>query len=174
MPGYPSRMLGRSIDRSEVCMSTVPTLTLSGGVTIPQLGFGVFQIPDSETAAAVSTALEVGYRHIDTAAVYGNGRGVGEAIAASGIPREQIFITTEVWNADQGVDATRAALERCLSTLGVDDVDLSLIHRPVAVRDLDVETWRAMRSLRHDEVGHPVAVLSQRAIEHARQASVGG
>jgi 2,5-diketo-D-gluconate reductase A len=131
-------------------MSNLPTLTLSGGVAIPQLGFGVFQIPDSETATAVSTALDAGYRHVDTAAAYGNERGVGEAIAASGIPREQIFVTTKVWNSDQGGDATRRALERSLSLLGVEYVDLYLIHWPVAVRDLYVDTWRAMRSLQDE------------------------
>jgi 2,5-diketo-D-gluconate reductase A len=157
LPGYPDRLL---LARStcEANMADVPTRTLDGGVSIPQLGFGVFQIPDSETADAVTVALEAGYRHIDTAAVYGNERGVGEAIAASAIPREEIFVTTKVWNADQGADATRAALERSLATLAIEYVDLYLIHWPVAVRDRYVETWRAMRSLRDDGAIHAIGV----------------
>jgi 2,5-diketo-D-gluconate reductase A len=131
-------------------MAVVPTLTVGGGVSIPQLGFGVFEIPESETADAVTVALEAGYRHIDTAAVYGNERGVGDALKASAIPREENFVTTKVWNADHGADATRAALERSLSTLGLEYVDLYLIHWPVAVRDRYVETWSAMRSLQDE------------------------
>lgn len=87
-------------------MSTVPTVTLNNGVTIPQLGFGVFQVPDDETTAAVTAALEAGYRSIDTAAVYGNETGVGRALAESGLGREELFVTTKLWNADQGYDAT--------------------------------------------------------------------
>jgi 2,5-diketo-D-gluconate reductase A len=131
-------------------MAVVPTLTVGGGVSIPQLGFGVFEIPESETADAVTVALEAGYRHIDTAAVYGNERGVGDALKASAIPREENFVTTKVWNADHGADATRAALERSLSTLGLEYLDLYLIHWPVAVRDRYVETWSAMRSLQDE------------------------
>ncbi|MBO1414324.1 aldo/keto reductase, partial [Streptomyces sp. FH025] len=97
-------------------MSTpaIPTVKLNNGVEIPQLGFGVFQVPDDETTAAVSSALEAGYRSIDTAAIYGNETGVGRALAASGLPREDLFVTTKLWNADQGYDATLRAFDASL------------------------------------------------------------
>ncbi|MFH8363099.1 aldo/keto reductase [Streptomyces anulatus] len=128
-------------------MSTVPTVTLNNGVTIPQLGFGVFQVPDDETTAAVSAALEAGYRSIDTAAIYGNEVGVGRALAASGIPREELFVTTKLWNADQGYDATLAAFDASLAKLGLDHVDLYLIHWPTPAHDLYPESWRALEKL---------------------------
>ncbi|MFE3491030.1 MULTISPECIES: aldo/keto reductase [Streptomyces] len=131
-------------------MSTVPTLTLNNGVTIPQLGFGVFQVPDDETTAAVSTALEAGYRSIDTAAIYGNEVGVGRALAASGIPREELFVTTKLWNTDQGYDATLAAFDASLAKLGLDHVDLYLIHWPTPAHDLYPESWRALEKLAAD------------------------
>ncbi|MEU0126505.1 MULTISPECIES: aldo/keto reductase [unclassified Streptomyces] len=131
-------------------MPTVPTVTLNNGVTIPQLGFGVFQIPDDETTAAVSGALEAGYRSIDTAAVYGNESGVGRALAESGLPREDLFITTKLWNADQGYDSTLAAFEASLAELGLDYLDLYLIHWPAPARDLYVDTWRALEKLLAD------------------------
>ncbi|MET9702940.1 aldo/keto reductase [Streptomyces griseus] len=131
-------------------MSTVPTLTLNNGVTIPQLGFGVFQVPDDETTAAVSTALEAGYRSIDTAAIYGNEVGVGRALAASGIPREELFVTTKLWNTDQGYDATLAAFDASLAKLGLDHVDLYLIHWPTPAHDLHPESWRALEKLAAD------------------------
>ncbi|MFD9292688.1 aldo/keto reductase [Streptomyces sp. NPDC060030] len=128
-------------------MSTVPTVTLNNGVTIPQLGFGVFQVPDDETTAAVTTALEAGYRSIDTAAVYGNEAGVGRALAGSGLAREELFVTTKLWNADQGYDATLAAFDASLAKLGLDQVDLYLIHWPTPARDLYTDTWRALEKL---------------------------
>lgn len=131
-------------------MPTVPTVTLNNGVTIPQLGFGVFQVPDDETAAAVSSALEAGYRSIDTAAVYGNEAGVGRALAESGIPREELFVTTKLWNADQGYDSTLAAFDASLARLGLDQVDLYLIHWPTPARDLYADTWRALEKLLAD------------------------
>lgn len=131
-------------------MSTVPTVTLNNGVTIPQLGFGVFQVPDDETTAAVSAALEAGYRSIDTAAIYGNEVGVGRALAASGIPREELFVTTKLWNADQGYDATLAAFDASLAKLGLDHVDLYLIHWPTPAHDLYPESWRALEKLAAD------------------------
>ncbi|MFZ3593063.1 aldo/keto reductase [Streptomyces sp. BH104] len=127
--------------------STIPTVTLNNGVTIPQLGFGVFQVPDDETTAAVTAALEAGYRSIDTAAIYGNETGVGRALAASGIAREDLFITTKLWNADQGYDATLAAFDASLEKLGLDYVDLYLIHWPTPERDLYRETWKAIEKL---------------------------
>ncbi|MER6978078.1 aldo/keto reductase [Streptomyces carpinensis] len=127
--------------------SPVPTVTLNNGVEIPQLGFGVFQVPDDQTAAAVTTALETGYRSIDTAAIYGNEHGVGRALAASGLPREDLFITTKLWNADQGYDSTLRAFEASLAKLGLDYVDLYLIHWPAPARDLYLDSWRAIERL---------------------------
>ncbi|MEU5028569.1 aldo/keto reductase [Streptomyces milbemycinicus] len=127
--------------------STVPTVTLNNGVEIPQLGFGVFQVPDDQTTAAVTAALETGYRSIDTAAIYGNETGVGRALAASGLPREDLFITTKLWNADQGYDATLRAFDASLGKLGLDHVDLYLIHWPTPARDLYRDSWRALERL---------------------------
>ncbi|CAM5554493.1 MULTISPECIES: aldo/keto reductase [Streptomyces] len=128
----------------------VPTVTLHNGVEIPQLGFGVFQVPDAETAAAVSAALEAGYRSIDTAAIYGNESGVGKALAGSGIPRDDLFVTTKLWNADQGYDATLRAFDTGLERLGLDYVDLYLIHWPTPARDLYRESWKAIEKLAAD------------------------
>ena len=119
-------------------------VTLNNGVKMPVLGFGVYQIPPSDTERAVSEALEVGYRHIDTAAVYKNEGAVGKAIAASGIPRDELFVTTKVWISDAGEDAARAAFERSSEKLGLDVVDLYLIHQPFG----DVYgSWRALERL---------------------------
>jgi diketogulonate reductase-like aldo/keto reductase len=108
---------------------SVPQLKLSSGVTIPQLGFGAWRIKDDvEARASVGLALETGYRSIDTAAIYGNEASVGAAIAASGIPRKELFITTKLWNTDQGYDSTLRALDASLERLGLDHVDLYLIH----------------------------------------------
>ncbi|MER7716361.1 aldo/keto reductase [Streptomyces flaveolus] len=126
---------------------TVPTVTLNNGVEIPQLGFGVFQVPDAETTAAVSAALAAGYRSIDTAAIYGNEAGVGRALAESGIARDDLFVTTKLWNADQGYDATLKAFDASLDKLGLDHVDLYLIHWPTPARDLYRESWRAIEKL---------------------------
>ncbi|MER7594744.1 aldo/keto reductase [Streptomyces hydrogenans] len=125
----------------------IPTVTLNNGVEIPQLGFGVFQVPDEETTAAVSSALEAGYRSLDTAAIYGNEAGVGKALAASGISREELFVTTKLWNADQGHDATLRAFDDSLAKLGLDYVDMYLIHWPTPARDLYEETWKAIEKL---------------------------
>ncbi|MGW0604965.1 aldo/keto reductase [Streptomyces sp. NPDC002640] len=129
---------------------SVPTVTLNNGVTVPQLGFGVFQVPDEETTAAVTAALAAGYRSIDTAAIYGNEAGVGKALAASGIAREELFVTTKLWNTDQGYDATLRAFDESLAKLGLDHVDLYLIHWPTPARDLYLDTWRAFERLAAD------------------------
>ncbi|MEU6391001.1 aldo/keto reductase [Streptomyces sp. NPDC046939] len=139
-------------------MSTLPTVTLNNGVTMPQLGFGVFQVPDDETTAAVATALEAGYRSIDTAAIYGNERGVGRALAESGIAREELFVTTKLWNADQGYDTTLAAFDASLDKLGLDHVDLYLIHWPTPARDLYADTWRALEKLYADGRARAIGV----------------
>jgi 2,5-diketo-D-gluconate reductase A len=128
-------------------MPTVPSLTLNNGVQMPQVGFGVFLIPAEETKAAVTTALDCGYRHIDTAKIYGNESAVGEAIAESGIDRSEIFVTTKCWNADQGFDSARRAFDASLKRLGLDNLDLYLIHWPAPSRDLYVDTWRAFEEL---------------------------
>ncbi|GGZ02355.1 oxidoreductase [Streptomyces olivaceoviridis] len=128
-------------------MTSIPNVTLNNGIEMPQLGFGVFQVPDDETTAAVATALEAGYRSIDTAAIYGNERGVGRAIAESGIARDELFVTTKLWNEDQGHDATLAAFDASLDKLGLDHVDLYLVHWPAPARDLYLDTWRAFEKI---------------------------
>ncbi|RPF38474.1 aldo/keto reductase [Streptomyces sp. TLI_185] len=128
----------------------IPTVTLNTGVEIPQLGFGVFQVRDAETTAAVSAALEAGYRSIDTAAVYGNETGVGAALASSGIDRRELCVTTKLWNADQGYDATLRAFEASLAKLGLEYVDLYLIHWPTPARNLYRESWQAIEKLAAD------------------------
>ncbi|MEP6479106.1 MAG: aldo/keto reductase [Rhodoglobus sp.] len=126
---------------------TVPTITLNSGHDIPQLGFGVFKVEPDETERIVSDALEIGYRHIDTAAIYGNEIGVGKAIAASGIPRDELFVTTKLFNSDQGTQSAFDAMDLSLEKLGLDYVDLYLIHWPVPSRDLYVESWRALEQI---------------------------
>jgi len=129
-------------------VTQVPHIALNDGVEIPQLGFGVFLVPPGETKASVAEALRVGYRHVDTARIYDNEREVGEAIAESGVPRDELFVTTKVWNADQGRDATLAALDASLARLGLDTLDLYLIHWPTPARDRYVDTFRALVELR--------------------------
>ncbi|WUF30345.1 aldo/keto reductase [Kribbella sp. NBC_00482] len=128
----------------------IPTVKLNNDVEMPQLGYGVFQVPNDETAAAVTHALEAGYRSIDTAAAYQNEAGVGQALAASGIDRSDLFITTKLWNADQGYDSTLKAFDQSLSLLGLEYLDLYLIHWPTPARDLYVDSWRALESLYAD------------------------
>jgi len=127
---------------------TIPTITLNDGKTIPQLGFGVFLVDPPETERIVTDALEAGYRHIDTAAIYGNEEGVGRAIAKSGIPRDELFITTKLWNAEQGKESAAKAIDDSLDRLGLDHVDLYLIHWPVPKRDKYVEAWTALENIR--------------------------
>ncbi|QUH03372.1 aldo/keto reductase [Saccharopolyspora erythraea] len=128
-------------------MTSVPSVTLNNGVEMPQLGYGVFQVPEDETAAAVGAALEAGYRSIDTAAAYGNEAAVGRALAESGLARDELFVTTKLWNADQGYDNALRAFDTSLELLGLDHLDLYLIHWPVPERGLYGETWRAMEEL---------------------------
>lgn len=131
---------------------TVPTITLNDQTTIPQLGFGVFQVPPEETAATVTRALEVGYRHIDTAQMYGNEAGVGEAIAASGIARDELYVTTKLNNGFHRPDDARRAFDDSLAKLGLDRVDLFLIHWPLPTRyDGDfVSTWQTLVEFQKD------------------------
>lgn len=129
-------------------MAAYPTLPLNDGHTIPQLGFGVWQVPNNVTEQVVGTAIAAGYRSIDTAAAYDNETGVGAAIAASGVPREQLFITTKLWNADHGHDKTLRAVDASLKRLKLDYVDMLLIHWPMPRKQLYVESWRAFVELR--------------------------
>ncbi|MEX0167706.1 aldo/keto reductase [Streptomyces sp. LMG1-1-1.1] len=117
---------------------------------MPQLGYGVWQVPDDEAATAVATALEAGYRSIDTAAIYQNEVGTGQAVAASGIPREELFVTTKLWNSEQGYDTTLKAFDASLDKLGLDYVDLYLIHWPVPTKDAYVDTYRAFEKILAD------------------------
>jgi len=128
----------------------VPTVTFNNGVDIPQVGYGVFKVPPAETKAAVTSALEVGYRHIDTAKLYDNEEAVGEAIAESGINRDDLFVTTKVWNDDQGRDRTLRAFDASMKRLGLDHLDLYLIHWPYPGQDTYVETWQTLEELYAD------------------------
>jgi len=131
-------------------MTPVPNVTLNDGNTIPQIGFGVFQVPEEETYNAVTAALQAGYRSIDTAKAYGNEEGVGKAIADSGIAREELFVTTKLWNEDHGHDEALKAFDASLSKLGLDYLDLYLIHWPVPAQDRYVDTYKAFEQLRSE------------------------
>jgi 2,5-diketo-D-gluconate reductase A len=127
-----------------------PSIKLNDGNSIPQVGLGVFQTPPEETEQAVATALDAGYRHIDTASIYGNEAETGRAIARSGVPRDDVFITTKLWNADQGYDSTLAAFDASLHRLGVERLDLYLIHWPMPAKNTFVDTFKAFAHL-HDQ-----------------------
>ncbi|HEX5610292.1 MAG TPA: aldo/keto reductase [Solirubrobacterales bacterium] len=142
---------------------TISSLTLHDGVEIPQLGFGVFQVPPEETQEIVELALSAGYRHIDTAAAYRNERGVGAALAASGLPREELFVTTKLWNSQQGFDSTLEAFEGSARRLGLDYVDLYLIHWPVPTEDRFVETWHAFERIKGEGGARTIGVSNFRA-----------
>jgi 2,5-diketo-D-gluconate reductase A len=131
-------------------MPQVPNIRLNNGVQIPQFGFGVFQIEPSRTAEAVRMAFDAGYRHIDTAQGYGNEEGVGQAVRESGLPREEVFVTTKLINNRHGHDEAIAALDESLQKLGLDYVDLYLIHWPRPHADRYVETWRAFEKILSD------------------------
>jgi 2,5-diketo-D-gluconate reductase A len=127
---------------------TAPTVRLNDGNSIPQVGLGVWQTPPDATERAVIAALQAGYRHIDTAAAYRNENETGRAIAASGLPREEVFLVTKLWNADQGYDRTLAAFDASLGRLGLEYLDLYLIHWPMPERNTFVETFKALADLR--------------------------
>jgi 2,5-diketo-D-gluconate reductase A len=148
--------------------TAVPVLDLNDGNHIPQLGFGVFQVPAEETAQAVRRALDTGYRLIDTAAAYGNEEGVRDAVRASGLDRGEVFITTKLFNDDHGRDPARRAFEQSLSKLGGDYIDLYLIHWPVPSRGLYVETWEALCALREEGRVRSIGV-SNFQIEHLQR-----
>lgn len=148
--------------------TSIPAVTLHDGVEIPQLGFGVFQVPPEKTQDAVEEALETGYRHIDTAAAYRNERGVGAAIAASGIPRDEIFVTTKLWNSAQGYESTLGAFEKSIARLGMDYVDLYLIHWPVPTEGRALDTWRAFEKI-YAEGGSRTIGVSNFRVEDLEQ-----
>lgn len=127
-----------------------PMLPLSDGRQIPQLGFGLWQVPAATTAETTATALKLGYRLVDGAAIYGNEAGQGEGIRRSGLPRGDIFVTTKVWNSEQGFDNAMRAAEGSLKRLGLTHVDLLLVHWPCPAKDLYADTWRALIRLREE------------------------
>lgn len=137
--------------------NSIPDYTLNNGVTIPEIGFGTWQTPDGATAVlAVKSALENGYRHIDTAAIYGNEKSIGQAIADSGIDRKELFITSKLWNSERGYESTLKAFEKTLSDLQTDYLDLYLIHWPANAKQFsdwkqkNADTWRAFEKLYQD------------------------
>jgi 2,5-diketo-D-gluconate reductase A len=138
--------------------NSVPTLTLNDGHTIPQLGFGVFKVEPTETTRIVSDALEVGYRHIDTAAIYGNEEGVGKALAASGLDRNELYVTTKLWNEKQGTQSALDAFDESLDKLGLDYVDLYLIHWPTPAKDTYVESWKTLAKIRESGRARSIGV----------------
>ncbi|GAA3652242.1 aldo/keto reductase [Microbacterium marinilacus] len=144
---------------------TVPTITLNSGFDIPQLGFGVFLVPADEAERAVTEALEAGYRHIDTAAIYRNEEGVGAAIAKSGIPRDELFVTTKLWNDRQAGDEPRAAVGESLDKLGLDYVDLYLTHWPTPEKGTYVNAWQRLVEIRDAGLARSIGV-SNHLVEH--------
>lgn len=139
---------------------SVLLLTMNDGRSIPQLGFGVYKIPDEEATEAVLTALEAGYRHIDTASFYANERAVGEGIRRSGLPREDVFVTTKVWKDDNGYDSALRSFDESIGRLGFEYVDLFLIHWPAPQNDRYVETWLALERLRDEGRARSIGVAN--------------
>jgi 2,5-diketo-D-gluconate reductase A len=137
---------------------SVPTLRLNDGHRIPQLGLGVYKVKNSQATDVVLTALEAGYRHVDTAALYGNERGVGTAVRTCGLARDEIFVTTKVWNDDHGYEKTLRAFDTSLRKLGLDRVDLYLIHWPAPRQDRYLDTWRALERLHQEGLATSIGV----------------
>ncbi|WP_433661108.1 aldo/keto reductase [Nocardia sp. CA-128927] len=138
--------------------SSIPSITLNDGTTLPQLGFGVFRVPDADATSAVAAALAVGYRAIDTAAYYRNETGTGTAIAEAGVPRDQIQLTTKIWHTDNGYDTALRAIDQSLANLKVDYLDLILIHWPAPAHDRYVDTWRALEKAKNDGLARSIGV----------------
>ena len=149
-------------------MPTVPTIRLNDGRPMPQLGFGVWQVPNHEARSIVTEAISAGYRSIDTAAVYGNEEGVGEAVRAASVPREELFITTKLWNNNHGYDAALAAFDQSLARLKLDFVDLYLIHWPLPRGEAYLDAWRALIRLREDGRAKSIGV-SNFTIPHLKR-----
>ena len=135
-----------------------PLITLADGNRIPQLGLGVYKVEDATAARIVEGAIDAGYRHVDTAKLYFNEAGVGAGVRAAGIPRDEIFVTTKVWNDDQGYDETLRAFDASLALLGMDYVDLYLIHWPAPTQDRYVDTWRALEAIKRDGRARSIGV----------------
>jgi 2,5-diketo-D-gluconate reductase A len=149
-------------------MSEVPILTLNDGNTIPQFGLGVWQVPNDRTASTIRIALDAGYRSVDTAALYRNESGVGDAVAEAGIPREDLFITTKLWRSDQGYDGAMRGFDESIRKLRLDYVDLYLIHGPSRSGAANVEAWKAFEKLRADGRIRSIGV-SNFEISHLRK-----
>jgi 2,5-diketo-D-gluconate reductase A len=147
---------------------TQSLVTLNDGRTMPQLGLGVWRTPQEVASEVVKTALEAGYRSVDTAAIYGNERGVGEGLKAAEVARDDIFLTTKVWNDNQGFDATLAAFDKSLDRLGLETIDLYLIHWPAPKKGLYVETWKALARLKEEGRAKSIGV-SNFAPEHLQR-----
>ena len=170
---YPLSTVGRGADvQGTIDMAEIPRTTLNNAVKIPQLGFGTYQVPPQQTAEVVTVALHTGYRHVDTAALYANEREVGQAIARSGLPRREVFVTTKLGNPNHGYDSALRAFDRSLRLLDLEVLDLYLIHWPQPRRDRYVETWRALEKLYADgrvraigvsnfQVGHLERLLAE-------------
>ncbi|WP_339766072.1 aldo/keto reductase [uncultured Hoeflea sp.] len=139
-------------------MTGSTNIAFHDGHSIPQLGFGIWQIPQDETAAAVESALKTGYRLIDGAFIYGNEAGLGEGLRNSDVARDEVFVTTKVWNNSQGREKARASVERSLKSIGVDQLDLVLIHWPVPSQNLYVETWKALIEMRNEGLMRSIGV----------------
>ncbi|WP_448006986.1 aldo/keto reductase [Agromyces bauzanensis] len=131
-------------------MTPAPRLSLDDGATIPQLGYGLYKVPLSDTARLCREAIAIGYRHLDTAAFYGNEEAVGEAVRDAPVPRDELYVTSKVWKDDNGYDTTLSAFDRSMALLGLDRLDLYLIHWPVPSTDRYVDTWRALIRLQQE------------------------
>lgn len=149
-------------------MKTPRTLKMNDGKEIPQLGYGVWQVANDKAAQVVQHAIKTGYRSIDTAAIYQNEEGVGRALAESGVPREEIFITTKLWNSDQGADQALRAIETSLNKLKLADVNLYLIHWPAPHREQYLPSWKALIKIREQGLARSVGV-SNFAVAHLQR-----
>ncbi|GLU45853.1 aldo/keto reductase [Nocardiopsis ansamitocini] len=155
-------------------MTTVPEVTLNNGVRIPQLGFGVWQVDNDDVVAPVRTAIETGYRSIDTAAAYRNEAGVGQAIRESGVAREELFVTSKLLNDEQGYDSTLRAFDATLDALKLDRLDLYLIHWPLPAKDRYVETWKAIERLYAEGRVRAIGVSNFKEAHLERLSNEGG
>ncbi len=153
---------------------TVPRIELNNGVAIPQLGFGVFQVPPEDTEKVVREALDVGYRHIDTARIYKNEEGVGAALEASDLDRDDVFVTTKLWNHSQGTESALSAFDASMGRLGLDVLDLYLIHWPWPQQDLFVDTWKVFEKLLADGRVRSIGVSNFRVEDLQRLLDLGG
>ena len=160
------------VDNRRVPIS--PRVTLSDARAIPQLGLGVYKVSDDDATDVVASALEAGYRHIDTAAFYENERGVGRALSESDVPRHEVFVTSKVWQSDHGYDETRRAFDTSLDKLGFDYLDLYLIHWPAPRQNRYVETWKALESLKADGAVRSIGVSNFHPHHLDRLAQEGG